>query len=150
MLTYESGRNEIVGAERGQQASHQLVVLTHCSRYYARRRGVRLRGDVLRERERQNRENRQELMVGGRNKTMNSIAVIRGLGLCLTVAVCSAAQSPATDWSSVVSRTKAAVVVIETDRGLGSGFLVRPNGILVTNRHVISGATQIAVTFSTG
>lgn len=55
-----------------------------------------------------------------------------------------------TEWTSVVSRTKAAVVVIETDRGLGSGFVVRPNGTIVTNRHVVAGASQISISFSSG
>jgi hypothetical protein len=49
-----------------------------------------------------------------------------------------------------VSRTKAAVVVIETDRALGSGFVVRSNGTIVTNRHVIAGASQVCVSFASG
>jgi S1-C subfamily serine protease len=61
-----------------------------------------------------------------------------------------AGQTARTEWSAVVSETKAAVVVLETDRGLGSGFVVRPNGTLVTNQHVIAGASQISVTFSSG
>jgi len=86
-----------------------------------------------------------------KSNSLSGANLIGGLALCLMAALGSAeGQTPTSDWSSVVSRTKAAVVVIETDRGLGSGFLVRPNGTLVTNRHVIARATQIGVTFSTG
>ena len=66
---------------------------------------------------------------------------------CLSVGL-QADQSA--EWTSVVSRTKAAVVVIETDRGLGSGFVVRPNGTIVTNHHVVAGGSQISVSFSSG
>jgi S1-C subfamily serine protease len=69
---------------------------------------------------------------------------------CSMPAGLHAYQNGTTEWTSVVSRTTAAVVVIETDRGLGSGFVVRPNGMLVTNHHVVAGASQIAVTFSSG
>jgi len=61
-----------------------------------------------------------------------------------------AGQMVAIDWSSVVNGTKPAVVVIETERGLGSGFVVRSNVVLVTNQHVVAGASQICVTFSSG
>jgi S1-C subfamily serine protease len=39
----------------------------------------------------------------------------------------------------------AAVATIETDRGSGSGFFVSGSGDLVTNAHVIEGATRIRV-----
>jgi S1-C subfamily serine protease len=34
--------------------------------------------------------------------------------------------------------------------GMGSGFLVRPNGIVVTNFHVMAGATRAAVILTSG
>lgn len=83
---------------------------------------------------------------------MNTCGKLRAIMLC----ICSmpvglhAFQGATAEWTSVVSRTKAAVVVIETNRGLGSGFIVRPNGMLVTNQHVVAGASQISVTFSSG
>ena len=71
------------------------------------------------------------------------------------------AQSPANNpkvnesetvknWSQVVKKSKNAVVVIQTNRGLGSGFIIRENGLLITNQHVIKGATQISVSFASG
>ncbi|MDB4881328.1 MAG: hypothetical protein JWL95_94 [Gemmatimonadetes bacterium] len=38
----------------------------------------------------------------------------------------------------------------ETSAGLGTGFVIRPDGIIVTNAHVIAGATRISVMFRDG
>ena len=35
-------------------------------------------------------------------------------------------------------------------RGLGTGFVIRSNGIIITNEHVVRGATEVVVTFSDG
>ncbi|MBK8237234.1 MAG: trypsin-like peptidase domain-containing protein [Deltaproteobacteria bacterium] len=44
---------------------------------------------------------------------------------------------------SQLSRSRQAVAVIETDVGRGMGFVVDPNGYLITNRHVIEDADHI-------
>jgi len=53
-------------------------------------------------------------------------------------------------WVEVLDRILPAVVVVETEKGQGSGFFVRRDGTLVTNHHVISGVTQIAVRTKSG
>jgi serine protease Do len=72
-----------------------------------------------------------------------------------------AAASPM-DWSSVLRQALPAVVDIsvetiatrdgaqQRERTVGTGFLVEPNGTIVTNRHVIEGAFRIIVTMSDG
>jgi serine protease Do len=45
-----------------------------------------------------------------------------------------------------VERVADAVVLVSTPSGLGSGFLISPDGHLVTNDHVIQGETQVTVT----
>ena len=42
------------------------------------------------------------------------------------------------------------VVAIRTDTGLGSGFVFDSDGHIVTNQHVVDGATTVEVAFSTG
>ncbi len=54
------------------------------------------------------------------------------------------------DFSEVIEEVIPAVVSINTNIGSGSGFFVRTNGYIVTNYHVIDGATAASVTDSNG
>ncbi len=89
--------------------------------------------------------------------------VVRGEGTALTTASAPGAAAqvaeapvPATDLSvqELVKRESPAVVLIsnETSRGgnLGSGFLIDTAGHIITNAHVMDGATKTTVTFQDG
>ena len=47
---------------------------------------------------------------------------------------------------NLVDELGEAVVLIRTPIGLGSGFLIHPDGYIVTNDHVVAGERQISVT----
>jgi S1-C subfamily serine protease len=51
---------------------------------------------------------------------------------------------------TIYNQTKSSVVMITTDEGQGSGFVYDAQGDIVTNNHVIAGATTITVTFFDG
>jgi S1-C subfamily serine protease len=50
----------------------------------------------------------------------------------------------------IYNQTKFSVVLITTDKGGGSGFVYDSEGHIVTNNHVVEGATNITVTFFDG
>jgi 2-alkenal reductase len=50
----------------------------------------------------------------------------------------------------VYARVNPAVVYIETDSGSGSGFVVDAGGHIVTNNHVVAGASRVEVVFADG
>jgi S1-C subfamily serine protease len=53
-------------------------------------------------------------------------------------------------WSTIYDQLKDSVVLIETNLGLGSGFVYDIKGHIVTNHHVIENASTIQVTFLDG
>lgn len=59
-----------------------------------------------------------------------------------------------TDFTAAARKIEPYTVYIEasgrTGAGTGSGTIIRPNGFVLTNQHVISGATSIRVTLKTG
>jgi len=74
------------------------------------------------------------------------LAVVAGVSLAPSVAFAQQAGR----WVPVIERARHALVVIETDSVQGSGFIVQPDGTLITNAHVISDASSITVTTAAG
>jgi S1-C subfamily serine protease len=54
------------------------------------------------------------------------------------------------EWAGIVAHALPAVVVIETDEGLASGFIIKPDGIIVTNHHVVANAKAMSVKLQSG
>ncbi len=59
-----------------------------------------------------------------------------------------AAAAPSTE--EMVRLASPAVVQVSTSRGSGSGFFVTPNGVVVTNAHVVEGQNSATVLTSSG
>jgi serine protease Do len=86
-----------------------------------------------------------------------SAALMCALALAALKTPARAAATPM-DWSSIIRQVVPSVVNIGTatikkkdataqrSREVGTGFLVDPSGIIVTNKHVITGAFRITVT----
>jgi len=53
-------------------------------------------------------------------------------------------------WPEIYNQIKHSIVLIQTETGLGSGFVYDHEGHIVTNYHVIENATTIQVTFLDG
>jgi S1-C subfamily serine protease len=84
---------------------------------------------------------------------MVSVLAVVGLGLGLVAAPANAAPSrptPPLDPSAMVAQVGPQVVNINTKFGYnaavgaGTGIVIDPNGVVLTNNHVISGATDIS------
>lgn len=54
------------------------------------------------------------------------------------------------DFSEVIDKAIPSVVSIQTNRGIGSGFIARSNGYIVTNYHVINGINAAVIVTSDG
>jgi S1-C subfamily serine protease len=59
-------------------------------------------------------------------------------------------QTGVMPWSTIYNQLNDSVVLIQTDLGLGSGFVYDLKGHIITNQHVIDGAETIQVTFLDG
>ena len=62
----------------------------------------------------------------------------------------STTENNPTQWAEIVAHTRPAVVVIETDTALASGFIIKPDGTIVTNYHVVANAEAMAVKLPSG
>ncbi|HEY5519765.1 MAG TPA: trypsin-like peptidase domain-containing protein [Candidatus Limnocylindrales bacterium] len=51
---------------------------------------------------------------------------------------------------SIVKQVQPSVVTVLTENGLGSGIVYNADGMIVTNNHVVAGATSLTVAFASG
>ena len=59
-------------------------------------------------------------------------------------------SEPLPDFVAVVAKVKPSVAAIQTEAGAGSGWIIREDGIIVTNNHVVAGAQNIAIILDDG
>jgi len=52
--------------------------------------------------------------------------------------------------SAIYEETVSSIVLIKTDKGAGSGFLIDQSGLIATALHVVADANAVQVTTSTG
>lgn len=60
-------------------------------------------------------------------------------------------SSPAANsksWADIIQQAKKSVVFIKTPNSMGSGFVISPDGIIVTNSHVIRDITEVEIIFN--
>jgi serine protease Do len=79
-------------------------------------------------------------------KTALVAAVERASGAVVSIHVTSHQQAaPSSPWDFFFVPEGARVV-----QGYGTGFVIRPNGIILTNQHVVANADQVVVTLTDG
>lgn len=83
--------------------------------------------------------------------TTNLIETKESLGkldVSLSMEIGELKASVGEDFSGIAEKVVKSVVTIRTDRGQGTGFIITDRGYLVTNAHVLSGASKVdAITY---
>ncbi|HZB47821.1 MAG TPA: trypsin-like peptidase domain-containing protein, partial [Mycobacteriales bacterium] len=79
---------------------------------------------------------------------VTALAGVDGGGTVLPRA--AAPARPAGSLAEVAARVLPSVVSVRVGRGTGSGFVLDAEGHVLTNAHVVSGATDVRVVDSTG
>ncbi|MBW4695399.1 MAG: trypsin-like peptidase domain-containing protein [Lyngbya sp. HA4199-MV5] len=67
-----------------------------------------------------------------------------------TPGITTAGAAQAQDANEIYPKVAPAVVYIKTDRGTGSGVVIKSNGLIVTNAHVVAGVRDIQVELQDG
>ena len=68
-------------------------------------------------------------------------------GSAPTTPTSTVSMQPSTSLADLYARSQDAVAYVQTQKGSGSGFLVSKNGQIVTNEHVVEGASRVTVRF---
>jgi serine protease Do len=68
----------------------------------------------------------------------------------LVLDVLSVGDGAAGSAPDVIEGVQKSVVIVRTESGFGSGFIVSPAGFVVTNAHVVDRATRVTVKLATG
>jgi serine protease Do len=55
-----------------------------------------------------------------------------------------------TNWADAVEKIRPSVVSVETSTGSGSGWIIDSEGLIITNEHVVAGASDVGVVLSDG
>jgi putative serine protease PepD len=64
-----------------------------------------------------------------------------------TTPTSTVSMRPSTSLADLYARSQDAVAYVQTQKGSGSGFLVSKSGQIVTNEHVVDGASRVTVRF---
>ena len=87
-----------------------------------------------------------EVQTAASRRTALVAAVERASGAVVSINVTSTREAPPrTPWDFFFVPEGARVV-----QGYGTGFIIRPNGVIVTNQHVVAKATKVVVTLPDG
>jgi S1-C subfamily serine protease len=82
-------------------------------------------------------------------KRFRVVLLVITLGIALGFGTASVARAENTpDIGELGTKVEPSVVTVKTNHGLGSGFVVDPRGLIMTNYHVIEGANKAEVVFS--
>lgn len=90
--------------------------------------------------------------------TTRSAVVSANRHTAITAAVANVAPSVVTVQTEIVQRTASDPFAWffggepseQRSAGLGTGFIIRPDGVIVTNAHVVAGATQVSIMMRDG
>ena len=84
--------------------------------------------------------------INSSRRTAITNAVERVAGAVVTVQTESVERVPADIWEMINGRSSGQ----RTNAGIGSGFVIRADGVIVTNAHVVNGASKVSVAMRDG